>query len=157
MKNTLLIFALVFTTVFMSCNENTKEKASDAMPMLNALDEDKETTSKMCFLSLGEPFMVEDVQLQDSTYLTVSIANNKVEGVFNWIPAEKDARRGTFEGAKNGNYIKGMYSYTQEGMPESTTINIEIKDNKAIVTTAKDEPSQMMLTVDKGDCAVWDE
>ena len=56
-----------------------------------------------------------------------------VSGNYNWIPAEKDQRKGTLDGTLTDNTVTAQYRFIQEGMEQTTTLKIRLMDDKAQV------------------------
>lgn len=76
---------------------------------------------------------------QDVTELSWEVAGDgRVSGIYNWLPAEKDSRKGTFTGQMASEPIDGFvvhatYTYQQEGTQTEEKINIIVRENQAIV------------------------
>ncbi|SFU27006.1 hypothetical protein SAMN05216480_10135 [Pustulibacterium marinum] len=144
------IYSFLCISALISCDTNVQKTAEQAVDMMDG----QKPTETLCFLTTGKAIKAEDRTLRDSTILKINVfEKQKVSGKFNWIPAEKDQRKGLFEGAKSGNTIKGAYTYTQEGVPKTATILIKLSGDKATVTTNKDKQDAMTLEVKKvNDC-----
>jgi hypothetical protein len=56
---------------------------------------------------------------QDTSAVTLVIKANSVSGLYSDYPYQKDARVGTITGTKNGDTIKGVWRYQQEGIEDS--------------------------------------
>jgi hypothetical protein len=63
---------------------------------------------------------------QDTTAVHLVINANKVSGEMNWIPKEKDKRKGTLAGTINGNVIKAVWSFMQEGMKDTMAVEFKL-------------------------------
>ncbi len=76
---------------------------------------------------------------QDVTELSWEVdEDGTVSGIYNWLPAEKDSRKGTFTGKTESEHIDGFmvhatYTYQQEGTQTEEKINIIVRENQAIV------------------------
>ncbi|MDB5001533.1 MAG: hypothetical protein JWR76_2610 [Mucilaginibacter sp.] len=62
---------------------------------------------------------------QDTTTVHLVINANKVSGDMSWLPKEKDRRKGTLSGMLNGDKIKAVWRFMQEGMKD--TLGVEFK------------------------------
>ncbi|GGH02252.1 hypothetical protein [Mucilaginibacter phyllosphaerae] len=54
------------------------------------------------------------------------IKAGKVSGEMQWIPKEKDARKGTLEGVLNGNDIKAVWKFMQEGTTDTLGVVFQL-------------------------------
>ncbi|RXF70727.1 hypothetical protein [Arcticibacter tournemirensis] len=63
---------------------------------------------------------------QDTTILHLEIFENNVKGDLKWIPSEKDGRTGTIKGTKDGDLIKGIWTYMQEGQQDSLPVEFKL-------------------------------
>lgn len=66
---------------------------------------------------------------QDTTTVNMLINGNKVTGKMNWLPKEKDARKGTIEGKLSGNAIKAVWTFAQEGSKDTMTVEFQLRGN----------------------------
>lgn len=69
----------------------------------------------------------------DIAELNLTIGQSGVSGEYNWLPAYKDARLGTFTGVLDGNDARVSYRYTQEGQRGTVTLDIALREKQAIV------------------------
>lgn len=144
---------IVLNLVLFACNETGKEKAKDVLPILNSVDNAPETAAEYCYRNVGKPIKVETGTLRDTTWLQIHVdKGNKATGDFNWLPAEKDAMKGTFSGAKQGDHIKAVYSYIQEGMPATQPVEIFLTEKYARVFLNKDKEDEVMFEIQKANC-----
>ena len=116
----MLSFATILSVVMLlpACSQNKDSEQSER-------EQTSEVTEvaqhQWCYLKTmeGSPMMDGPDTLQrmiDSTQLTITIEGMKVSGMFNYIPAESDARIGTFSGTMDSsNRIEAIYVYDQEG------------------------------------------
>ena len=51
---------------------------------------------------------------------------NKVNGDMNWLPKEKDRRKGTLSGTLNGDKIEAVWSFMQEGMKDTLAVEFKL-------------------------------
>ncbi|QHS57603.1 hypothetical protein GWR56_19390 [Mucilaginibacter sp. 14171R-50] len=73
-----------------------------------------------CFLR------TEGTSNQDTTAVHLSTKGDKVTGEMQWIPKEKDARKGMLNGTISGNEIKAVWTFMQEGMKDSIAVDFEL-------------------------------
>lgn len=76
----------------------------------------------LCFLRLeGQAF-------QDSTFVYLDIAQDTVTGIMNWIPAEKDARRGMVYGMHSQDTLNLTWTFIQEGREDTLHTRFLLQD-----------------------------
>lgn len=79
-----------------------------------------EQNRRYCFLR------TEGTDNQDTTTVQFTFNEDKVEGEMNWIPKEKDSRKGILTGTISGDEIKAVWSYIQEGMKDSMAVAFKL-------------------------------
>ena len=47
-----------------------------------------------------------------------------------WLPKEKDARKGSLMGNLNGNVIKALWTYGQEGRTDTLSVEFQLRGNQ---------------------------
>lgn len=99
--------------------------------------------SSFCFLR------TEGKSNQDSTSIELVIKGDKVSGQMNWMPDQKDSRKGTLEGILKGDTINAVWSFMQEGMKDTLHLKFKLSNNelsqkplKLNVTTGKDQTDE---------------
>lgn len=108
--------------------------------------EKNEESGEVCFLNVtGET-------IKDSLEMHLKIDENKVSGIYNWLPAEKDSRKGKISGTKSGNSINGKYEFVQEGGKYTQPILIELHENSATVTTNPGMQDKMVVEIEEVEC-----
>ena len=70
----------------------------------------------------------EGTSNRDTSYAQMVINGQKITGVLATFPYEKDSRVGTIFGTKEGDLIKAVWIYMQEGIPD--TLDVEFKLDK---------------------------
>ena len=80
--------------------------------------------TSLCFVHL------EGTNQQDSTTVELSIKGNTVTGEMHWIPYGKDARKGILNGTRNGDTIRAVWTFKQEGMTDTMAVNFKLKVNE---------------------------
>lgn len=121
MKN--ILYYLCFILLIASCTTTKEQQSSD----IGEVQEEK----LLCFRN-EYPFEDNSGRM-DIEELTLVITGNQVTGMYNWLPAEKDQRKGKLTGSISGNTITAKYTFMQEGVEDSTNIIIQIDDDKASV------------------------
>lgn len=114
------------------------------------------STKTECFRN--ETGYTDDSDKKDIEELVLKIEyqneNKKVTGVYNWLPAEKDQRRGTFEGILKDDIISANYIFMQEGIQDTVAITILLENNKVTINSIHPENEELGLktTIAKVDC-----
>jgi hypothetical protein len=135
------LYYLGFVLLFWSCTTEKKEQSASS----NAIQKEK----LICFRN-EYPFE-DNSGKKDVEELTLAITGNEVTGMYNWLPAEKDQRKGSLTGTLEGNSIKAKYIFMQEGIENSADINIQIEVNKASVSGGAPELG-LESTIKKAEC-----
>lgn len=110
-----------------SCTGNGTKISEDTLKGMN----DQEDTSQATMLNTPAQNMeycfihTDGTNAQDTTAVHLVINANKVSGDMSWLPKEKDRRKGTLSGMLNGDKIRAVWSFMQEGMKD--TIAVEFK------------------------------
>lgn len=96
-----------------------------------------------------------DLQLDggvDVQELRIEFDGTKATGVYNWLPAEKDARRGSFEGELGEESVVLVdYSFSQEGQEKTAQLRIKLHPGQATVTS-KTPGSGLDASLKRVDC-----
>jgi len=66
---------------------------------------------------------------QDTSFVRMVISDGEVTGNFMHLPYEKDSRKGTITGTKQGDIIKGIWLYMQEGMHDTLSVEFKLNGN----------------------------
>jgi len=82
------------------------------------------TDTSRCFL------LTAGTKNQDTTTIELAIKNNKVTGQMNWLPYQKDSRRGTLTGSAKGDTINAVWSFMQEGMKDTIGLKLVLNGNQ---------------------------
>ncbi|TWR29006.1 hypothetical protein FPZ43_12145 [Mucilaginibacter pallidiroseus] len=67
---------------------------------------------------------------QDTTAVHLMIDNGKVSGDMNWMPKEKDSRKGTLSGTMQGDIIKATWTFMQEGMKDTMAVEFKLSSQQ---------------------------
>ncbi|MFB2121429.1 hypothetical protein [Parapedobacter sp. 2B3] len=81
---------------------------------------------KYCFLRL------EGNQLQDSSFIQLEARKGTVSGIYNVVPHEKDARRGTVLGKSEDDVFDLVWTFSQEGNQDTLRVVFKLKDGKLL-------------------------
>jgi hypothetical protein len=116
-----------------SCSSNNGKSVNKDSPDANAADTGKVATatgkpvaSSLCFLR------TEGKTNQDSISIELVIENNKVTGRMNWMPYQKDSRKGTLDGTVKGDTINAVWSFMQEGMKDTLNLKFKLSNNELL-------------------------
>ncbi|MFD2742283.1 MULTISPECIES: hypothetical protein [Sphingobacterium] len=119
MKNFLGVIGLAF--VFASCQGNAdksitpNDEQDSTMAVSHGLD-----NGHYCFVR------TEGTENQDTTKVHLLIDQNEISGEMDWIPLEKDARKGTLKGSIEGEDVAVQWTYMQEGMQDTLNLNFRL-------------------------------
>ena len=102
-----------------------------------------------CFRN--EVVFPNNAALKDVTELQLSINGTAVTGTYNWLPAEKDQRKGRITGTLDNNVVKGQYTFMQEGLESTTPIQITLSETQAVVA-GEDPALGLEAMLPKVDC-----
>ena len=87
----------------------------------------------------------------DVLELNLEIKGNNVSGVYNWLPAEKDQRKGSLNGTIEDKTITAQYKYMQEGTEHTVEMKILLMEGKAQVLGGQPELG-LNTTIDQIEC-----
>ncbi|MGV8879842.1 MAG: hypothetical protein ACOH2A_12510 [Sphingobacteriaceae bacterium] len=118
----LQFFSLLTLPCFLllACNSSPVQQQSDDSLVRRDIIPD---SSKLCF---------QHTENRDTSSIQLIISGSLVEGKFSSVPFEKDARRGNIRGTKQGDIIKGLWRYMQEGVIDSLDVEFKLKDNQLL-------------------------
>jgi len=132
MKKYLVIAGLL---AFASCDNGQGKENVTHKSLEVATGVSTGKTDTLCFIR------TEGIKNQDTGLLHLVISNDRVTGTLNVLPFEKDARRGTLEGRKQGDEISGTWTYEQEGMKESMRVAFRLKGDQLLQKAATFDPA----------------
>jgi hypothetical protein len=72
----------------------------------------------------------EGTSNQDTTAVHLVIKAGVVGGEMQWMPKEKDARKGTLTGTMNGNDIKAVWTFMQEGVKDTMAVAFQLSSQQ---------------------------
>lgn len=127
LKKMLATLALPLSLLYACSGENNKKQSSDTDTMSKKEPATDATfNSTLCFEHYA------GTTNQDTTILHLEISDNNVKGDLKWIPFEKDSRRGSIRGTREGDIIKGTWTYMQEGQQDSLPVEFKLLKNKIL-------------------------
>lgn len=150
-------FIVLLLMCCIGCGENKENKentdpagAEVVRDSINAPDPKTPEKAFLCFFATQNEVQAQN--LRDSIILNLELTGEVVTGNFNWIPAEKDSRRGVIQATKTGDEVKGNYAFTQEGVQDTVFIEIQLQKTSAVVTTLSENGEEMSMQVERVDC-----
>ena len=78
----------------------------------------------------------------DSLYIRLDILGELVNGVYNWLPQEKDRMTGSFQGSIDDGVATAVYTYAAEGETGKQEVLFKVEDDQLRVATGEMEVSQ---------------
>jgi len=127
MKYLNIICAISLLMAACSSNSNkTETKDADKADSAKVETAIVATDTSHCFL------LTEGTSHQDSTTIELAIKNGKVTGQMNWLPYQKDARKGKLTGTAKGDTINAVWSFMQEGMTDSIGLKLLVSVNQLL-------------------------
>jgi hypothetical protein len=135
---------------FVGCKSNgtQSENAQQAQNIEQGTE-----NQQLCFLAVteNEPFISDGkkIQYNDSIYVYLTIdSENNVTGQYDWLPAERDSRRGEVRGKLVDGKIDAVCTFYAEGEEYEEPVTFEISDTEVIVK----EGGEVINTLPKVDC-----
>lgn len=119
--------AAICAIALAACSSNPKKNNGDSLETDSPAVDSLQTAAgpgHICFLH------TDGTANQDSTIIHLMIDGDKVTGDMNWIPKEKDARKGKLEGTQAGNTIKAVWSFMQEGATDTMAVEFNFPGDK---------------------------
>ena len=138
---TILAFILA-----VGCKQKETKTETDKATVV---EETAETSEEFCFKN-EYPYK-DGSDMADVMELNFTVNGNDVTGEYNWLPAEKDQRKGSFTGKKSGNNVSGKYVFMQEGIEDTVDISIQLSGDEAQVNGG-DASLGLNATLEKIDC-----
>lgn len=122
MKLYLGVFSLALA--FASCQGNSEKTQRDD----HSRGSDSTTTAASHPLDNGHYcyILTEGLENQDTTRVHFILADNEITGEMDWIPYEKDQRKGALQGSIDGEDVKVQWTYMQEGMQDTLHLQFRL-------------------------------
>jgi len=121
-----LILGCVLGLLMASCSSpKTKTDSTDSLAKMDtpakdtAVNNSKADVSSLCFLN---------TEGKDSTSIELVVRGDKVSGQMNWLPYQKDSRKGNLAGTIKNDTIHAVWSFMQEGMKDTLNVDLQLKD-----------------------------
>ncbi|MEJ7693012.1 hypothetical protein [Daejeonella sp.] len=128
MKRLIILFAATLSFAACTSQPDRATAITDTTVAVNTSVDDSHAAvgQKMCFQKLA------GTSNQDTTSLKLVMAGDKVTGDFGHYPKEKDQRVGKINATRDGELIKGIWVYMQEGMNDTLQVEFKLSGNKLI-------------------------
>ncbi|WP_133643026.1 hypothetical protein [Zeaxanthinibacter enoshimensis] len=84
-----------------------------------------------CFRKIR--FHPADSSRQDVLRMSLTVIGDSVVGSYNWLPFEKDARRGILRGIRKDSGLQLTYFFMQEGGYDTADLSVILRDGKAVI------------------------
>ncbi len=78
----------------------------------------------------------------DSLYIRLDILGELANGVYNWLPGEKDRMTGSFQGSIDDDLVTAVYSYSAEGRTAKQEVLFKVEDGQLRLATGAMETSE---------------
>lgn len=144
-----LIVLLVALLMF-SCNDiNKKQKGDEGL--IDNQEKTAQTTlnGKWCFKN--EYVYEDNPSMKDELNLTLIFNGQDVTGNYDWLPQEKDQRKGTLKGKLKDQTITADYVFMQEGEKDTAQIKIVLHKDKAVISGGAPELG-LKASLNKTEC-----
>lgn len=123
--------AFIFITVLgvsacsspVSQSAKTDSTVNTASTIYTAATQPRHAITAICFER------AEGKNKTDSTYVQLVIKGDTVTGEMNWLPFEKDARKGLLTGTKKGDIIQANWTFKQEGATDTMKVSFKLDGN----------------------------
>lgn len=108
---------------FASCQENTDNAKSE-----NQVVQQDSAVAVSHSLGNGHYCYIrtEGTSNQDTTKVHFVINEHDISGEMDWLPYEKDSRKGTLQGSIDGEDVKVQWTYMQEGMQDTLHLQFRL-------------------------------
>lgn len=135
MKRFLFAVIILSPMFWTACNnaETTTQTAETPTDAAQTVE-----LTQLCFLEVtaNELFEMEGktIQYNDSIYVYLTIdADNNVTGQYDWLPAERDSRRGEVKGKLVEGKIDANCTFYAEGEKYEEPVTFKISDTEVII------------------------
>lgn len=114
-------YAIIPILAFAACTGGGDQKNATSSPdTTTSVKEVAPASGEYCYLH------TEGAGNVDTTTVHLIIDGNKVTGDMNWIPKEKDRRKGTLAGTITHDEISAVWSFMQEGVKDSLQLSFQL-------------------------------
>jgi hypothetical protein len=119
-KNYIFILPVILLASCIGNEQQQKKNTDNALKVVTEVSTNTGDTS--CYLrTIGD-------RNEDSSILQLIVKNDVVTGSLQYLPYQKDARKGTLIGQKDGDIINAQWTYMQEGMEDTLTVSFKFKE-----------------------------
>jgi len=122
-----LILSLGALSMVVACSSPSAKQSADTVAKTDTSIQSSKTTKDDSSIALMH-FIHTD--RKDTTSVQLSIKGDKLTGTMNWMPYEKDARKGKLEGKMHGDTARVTWSFMQEGMNDTLNLNFLLQKNQ---------------------------
>jgi hypothetical protein len=130
-----IILILAIAVAITSCKSTGDKSEAASIDTLAATPAPRTPNAHaLCFLR------TEGNNNQDTTSIELVIKNNKVTGLMNWMPYEKDSRKGKLEGTIKDDIIQVVWSFVQEGITDTMELQFKLQNNTLLQKPLKADP-----------------
>lgn len=114
---------------------------------IDANDQGEPVMETHCYLRVtkGAPSIQGDDTIPgtvDSLYIRLDILGELANGVYNWLPGEKDRMTGSFQGSIDDDLVTAVYTYTAEGRTAKQEVLFKVGDGQLRLATGAMETSE---------------
>lgn len=78
----------------------------------------------------------------DSLYIRLDILGELVNGVYNWLPEQKDHMTGAFQGSIDDDLVTAVFTYNSEGVTAKQEVLFKVEDGQLRTATGAMETSE---------------
>lgn len=93
----------------------------------------------------------DNPEAKDIQEMKITITGKKAVGTYDWLPAFKDRRKGTFTGTVSRNTITAVYIYSQEGRQDTVPMQI-VLTGKTVKVKGADTTLGLDATLEEVSC-----
>lgn len=124
--NTFFAVLLGFTACTSTIDKSADSTDTSDTKILNHTGASDPVAKTLCFQKLS------GTANQDTTSLRLFLEGVQVTGDLGYYPAEKDKRVGKIIASKNGEHIKGIWIYMQEGVNDTVPVEFKLAGDKLV-------------------------
>lgn len=135
-KAGVIITGFILTAWALSCKEKSQEENNQELVQENKNEE-------YCYRSEFAFLDDEGKEAMDVEELRFTVEGSAIEGIFNWIPAEKGGMRGVISGTIQDNIITAIY--TEINSEELIQLSITLSPDKADITSSDESFGQFSI------------
>ena len=134
-----------------ACKDASDKKDKQPMEEVNSetTNEKEVINDKLCFQN--DYVYNDDKSMKDFLKLVLNIDDQKVLGTYDWLPAEKDQRKGKLIGILEKDLVTADYIFSQEGVIDTVEVKIIISPEEAKISGGNAELG-LSASLRKVDC-----